>query len=146
MKFAAITRLWFHFNLSGKGDLVGCDISQHLANCQNGQGGSNQHGQGGSQDVIVKSSSDVKVSSILGYLWYCNSQHENIIVQLSTCSVSSKYQLHTEWTWCAEHLSTWWLGVRRMMCLRLFVWAVPFNFVWRDLCERTSAHKTLIVS
>lgn len=68
IKFTTITRVCFYFNLSGKGDLVGCDISQHLANCQNGQGGSNQHGQGGSQDVIVKSSSDVKVSSILDYL------------------------------------------------------------------------------
>lgn len=50
----------FHLFL-GKGDLVGCDISQHLAACSNGQGGSNQHGTSGSQDVIVKSSSDVKV-------------------------------------------------------------------------------------
>lgn len=47
---------------AGKGDLVGCDISQHLATCSNGQGGEGRHGAGGSQDhVIVKSSSDVKV-------------------------------------------------------------------------------------
>lgn len=49
---------------AGKGDLVGCDISQHLMACSNGQGGSNQHGSSGghsNQDVIVKSSSDVKV-------------------------------------------------------------------------------------
>lgn len=48
----------------GKGDLVGCDISQHLQSCSNGQGGQNQHGSSGSQDVIVKSSSDVKVNVI----------------------------------------------------------------------------------
>lgn len=52
---------WINFYVSGKGDLVGCDISRHLMNCQNGQGGSNQHGSSGSQDTIVKSSSDVKV-------------------------------------------------------------------------------------
>lgn len=41
---------------------MGCDISQHLATCSNGQGGEGRHGSGGSQDhVIVKSSSDVKV-------------------------------------------------------------------------------------
>lgn len=48
----------------GKGDLVGCDISKHLQSCSNGQGGTNQHGTSGSQDVIVKSSSDVKVNVI----------------------------------------------------------------------------------
>lgn len=47
-------------SITGKGDLVGCDISQHLAACSNGQGGSGQHDSRG-QDVIVKSSSDVKV-------------------------------------------------------------------------------------
>ncbi|XP_055314848.1 potassium voltage-gated channel subfamily H member 8 isoform X2 [Sitodiplosis mosellana] len=51
----------------GKGDLVGCDISQHLVTCSNGQGGEGRHGAGGSQDhVIVKSSSDVKA------LTYCD--------------------------------------------------------------------------
>lgn len=51
----------FNNLFTGKGDLVGCDISQHLMACSNGQGGSNQHGSSGGQDVIVKSSSDVKV-------------------------------------------------------------------------------------
>lgn len=60
---------WINFYLSGKGDLVGCDISQHLMNCQNGQGGSNQHGSSGSQDTIVKSSSDVKVMYCIPYPW-----------------------------------------------------------------------------
>ncbi|XP_031640791.1 potassium voltage-gated channel subfamily H member 8 isoform X2 [Contarinia nasturtii] len=50
----------------GKGDLVGCDISQHLLTCSNGQGGEGRHGTSGSQDVIVKSSSDVKA------LTYCD--------------------------------------------------------------------------
>lgn len=45
----------------GKGDLVGCDISVHLLASSNGQGGTNQHNSTGGQDVIVKSSSDVKV-------------------------------------------------------------------------------------
>lgn len=49
---------------TGKGDLVGCDISQHLLASSNGQGGSSAHGNTGGQDVIVKSSSDVKVSGI----------------------------------------------------------------------------------
>lgn len=45
---------------------MGCDISQHLATCSNGQGGEGRHGAGGSQDhVIVKSSSDVKVMNLL---------------------------------------------------------------------------------
>lgn len=48
-------------SLTGKGDLVGCDISMHLLANSNGQGGSSQHNSGGSQDVVVKSSSDVKV-------------------------------------------------------------------------------------
>lgn len=64
-------RKYTRFNnlFTGKGDLVGCDISQHLAACSNGQGGSNQHGsnQHGGQDVIVKSSSDVKVIHIYIY-------------------------------------------------------------------------------
>lgn len=47
--------------LTGKGDLVGCDISMHLLASSNGQGGSAQHGTSGGQDVLVKSSSDVKV-------------------------------------------------------------------------------------
>lgn len=54
----------FNHLFTGKGDLVGCDISQHLMACSNGQGGSNQHGSSGGQDVIVKSSSDVKVMYI----------------------------------------------------------------------------------
>lgn len=45
----------------GKGDLVGCDISMHLISTSNGQGGSSQHNNSGGQDVLVKSSSDVKV-------------------------------------------------------------------------------------
>lgn len=45
---------------------MGCDISQHLVTCSNGQGGEGRHGAGGSQDhVIVKSSSDVKVMYLL---------------------------------------------------------------------------------
>lgn len=52
-------------SFTGKGDLVGCDISQHLAACSNGQGGSNQHDSRGGQDVIVKSSSDVKVINLV---------------------------------------------------------------------------------
>lgn len=35
----------------------------HLLANSNGQGGSSQHNSGGSQDVVVKSSSDVKVFS-----------------------------------------------------------------------------------
>lgn len=61
-------RKYTRFNnlFTGKGDLVGCDISQHLAACSNGQGGSNQHGSNQhNNDVIVKSSSDVKVMFIL---------------------------------------------------------------------------------
>lgn len=55
----------FHW-VSGKGDLVGCDISQHLVCCSSGQGSSNQHGTTSSQDCIVKSSSDVKVVYNIG--------------------------------------------------------------------------------
>lgn len=55
----------FCFTIAGKGDLVGCDISQHLLNCSGGQGGGSQHGTSSSQDVIVKSSSDVKVMSLI---------------------------------------------------------------------------------
>lgn len=44
----------------GKGDLVGCDISVHLVASSNGQG-SGSHNSGGNQEVLVKSSSDVKV-------------------------------------------------------------------------------------
>ncbi len=36
-----------------------------LANSNGHQGGNSQHNSGGSQDVVVKSSSDVKVLSIL---------------------------------------------------------------------------------
>lgn len=49
---------------TGKGDLVGCDISMHLLASSNGQGGTVQHGNSGGQDVLVKSSSDVKVNRI----------------------------------------------------------------------------------
>lgn len=47
-------------SIAGKGDLVGCDISMHLMANSNGQGGNSQHNSN-SQDVVVKSSSDVKV-------------------------------------------------------------------------------------
>lgn len=47
----------------GKGDLVGCDISMHLLASSNGQGGTTQQHSSGGQDVLVKSSSDVKVST-----------------------------------------------------------------------------------
>lgn len=72
-------RFFFSLSPSGKGDLVGCDISQHLLNCSSGQGGSNQHGTTGSQDVIVKSSSDVKVhpTSIKTHhflIFYCSAR------------------------------------------------------------------------
>lgn len=53
--------LLFIKSITGKGDLVGCDISMHLLANSNGQGGNSQHNSGGSQDVVVKSSSDVKV-------------------------------------------------------------------------------------
>lgn len=36
----------------------------HLLANSNGQGGNSQHNSGGSQDVVVKSSSDVKVHFI----------------------------------------------------------------------------------
>lgn len=49
-------------HILGKGDLVGCDISMHLAANSNGQGGQSSHNSAGTQDVLVKSSSDVKVS------------------------------------------------------------------------------------
>lgn len=48
---------------TGKGDLVGCDISMHLVANSNGQGGNSQHNNNSGQDVVVKSSSDVKVSA-----------------------------------------------------------------------------------
>lgn len=57
---------------TGKGDLVGCDINAHLQlhNSNNGQMGG---GDGGGRsnnpsDVIVKSSSDVKVKKNLIYI------------------------------------------------------------------------------
>lgn len=49
---------------TGKGDLVGCDISVHLLASSNGQGVTTSHNPGGGQEVFVKSSSDVKVSVI----------------------------------------------------------------------------------
>lgn len=53
--------MFFFLNVNiGKGDLVGCDISMHLLANSNGQGGNSQHNNSG-QDVVVKSSSDVKV-------------------------------------------------------------------------------------
>lgn len=52
------------FSFLGKGDLVGCDISIHLIASGNGQGGQSNSG-GVHQDVIVKSSSDVKVNIYL---------------------------------------------------------------------------------
>lgn len=53
----AFAHLISHLTFSGKGDLVGCDISLNLMhNGQMNTGG----GQGG-QDTILKSSSDVKV-------------------------------------------------------------------------------------
>lgn len=45
--------------------MVGCDISMHLLANSNGQGGSSAHNSGGSQDVVVKSSSDVKVYELV---------------------------------------------------------------------------------
>lgn len=48
---------------TGKGDLVGCDITMHLQHGSNGGGGGS--GGGGSTDVVVKSSCDVKA------LTYC---------------------------------------------------------------------------
>lgn len=45
----------------GKGDLVGCDISMHLLANSNGPGNNSQHNNNNGQDVVVKSSSDVKV-------------------------------------------------------------------------------------
>lgn len=64
-------------NIPGKGDLVGCDISMHLVASSNGQGGSAQHGSSGGQDVLVKSSSDVKVwrrSTISVIRWYAEAK------------------------------------------------------------------------
>lgn len=62
--FAILTRsviipCGFLFFISGKGDLVGCDISLNLMH--NGLGGGSGGGGQGGQDFILKSSSDVKV-------------------------------------------------------------------------------------
>lgn len=54
--------IWVFILRTGKGDLVGCDISIHLTHGSQGSSG-NQ----GSQDAIVKSSGDVKVSFKLIY-------------------------------------------------------------------------------
>lgn len=52
----------------GKGDLVGSDISIHLLASSNFQGSGSQHNSGNSQDVVVKSSSDVKVCLIIKFV------------------------------------------------------------------------------
>lgn len=71
---SALVERWRH---TGKGDLVGCDISMHLLASSNGQGGSAQHGSSGGQDVLVKSSSDVKVCrrfAISAIRWYAQAR------------------------------------------------------------------------
>lgn len=54
----------------GKGDLVGSDISVHLLTTSNFQGSGSQHNSGNSQDVVVKSSSDVKVSGLFCFVTF----------------------------------------------------------------------------
>lgn len=67
------------FLLSGKGDLVGCDINAHLQchNSNNGQMGGGSGGTSGNADVIVKSSSDVKVNdlSLQNIIFFKNCNH-----------------------------------------------------------------------
>ena len=55
----------FYFEIAGKGDLVGCDISLNMMHGVNGQAGA---GGTGAQDFILKSSSDVKVGRYLSYV------------------------------------------------------------------------------
>lgn len=72
------------FHTSGKGDLVGCDISIHLNNGCNG-GGS---GGGGSAptDVVVKSSCDVKA------LTYCDLKCINMQGLVDVLRLYPEYQ------------------------------------------------------
>lgn len=60
----------------GKGDLVGCDMNTHLQ-AYNGTGTS----QGNNPDVVVKSSSDVKVLNI----------HNLNVLTLSTLFFTYRY-------------------------------------------------------
>lgn len=72
-----------NFNLilfvAGKGDLVGCDISQHLT-LHNGTGTT------GVPDVVVKSSSDVKA------LTYCDLKCIHIVGLVDVLRLYPEYQ------------------------------------------------------
>lgn len=65
---------------AGKGDLVGCDISMNLLH-----NGLNSHSGGGQVgiDIIMKSSSDVKVSISR---FDCRKSSSNLIPITSTCT------------------------------------------------------------
>lgn len=67
---------------AGKGDLVGCDISVHMAH--NGAGGTVS--SSGVQDVIVKSSSDVKA------LTYCDLKCIHIVGLVDVLRLYPEYQ------------------------------------------------------
>lgn len=71
------------FSSLGKGDLVGCDISQHLAQHLTHNGGTVSTNM---QDVVVKSSSDVKA------LTYCDLKSIHIIGLVDVLRLYPEYQ------------------------------------------------------